>query len=111
MDKIKLQEDYGTLSETIHALNEIGYTLDFNVRDNCLVCQKTNIQLSPQDFQIDKFYRFEGMSDPEDQAILYAISSHKFEVRGLLVNSFGMDADEYSAELIGKLNTHGGHLS
>lgn len=106
MENITLKEYYGTLSETINALNELGYTLDFNINEECLLCHKTNTRLSPDDFQIDKFYRFEGMTDPEDQSILYAISSPKFEVKGLLVNGYGTDADEYSAMLISKLKVH-----
>jgi len=101
---MELKEYYGTLSQTINALVDLGYTLDFNVIEDCLVCNKTNTQLSPDDFQIDKIYRFEGMSDPEDQSILYAISSPNFNVKGLLVNAYGMDADEFSAKIIEKLN-------
>lgn len=101
-----LKESYGTLSETIRALNEVGYTLDFNIHEECLVCNITNVQLSPDDFKVDKFYRFEGMSDPEDQCILYAISSPTFNVRGLLVNAYGMDADDYSSKLVSKLKVH-----
>ncbi len=104
MNDLVLNEDYGTLSETINALVNLGYTLDFNIREECLVCHKTNIQLSPDEFQIDKFYRFEGMSDPEDQSILYAISSPKLNVKGLLVNAYGVNSDEYSSKLISKLH-------
>ena len=104
MNDLVLNEDYGTLSETINALIHLGYTLDFNIREECLVCHKTNIQLSPEEFQIDKFYRFEGMSDPEDQSILYAISSPKLNVKGLLVNAYGVNSDEYSSKLISKLH-------
>lgn len=102
---MELKEYYGTLSQTINALVELGYSLDFNIKEECLVCNKTNTQLSSDDFQIDKLYRFEGMTDPEDQSILYAISSTVFNVKGLLVNSYGMDSDEYSSKLIAKLHT------
>ena len=106
MNDLAINEYYGTLSQTISALKKLGYTLDFNIHEECLACHKTNIQLSSDDFQIDKFYRFEGMSDPEDQSILYAISSPKFKVKGLLVNGYGVGSDEYSSKLINKLNTH-----
>jgi hypothetical protein len=104
MKSTTLKEDYGTLSQTIAALKNLGYTIDFNVRGDCLVCDRTKIQLSPDAFQIDKFYRFEGMSDPEDQSILYAISSPAHNVKGLLVNAYGVDADEYSSKVVSKLN-------
>ena len=101
-----MKESYGTLSETINGLKKEGYTLDFNIRQECLVCSITNTVLSPDDFEIDKVYRFEGMSNPDDQAILYAISSPKFEVKGVLVNGYGISADDATDEMIEKLKTH-----
>lgn len=101
-----LNESFGTLSETIAALNKLGYTHDFNISEECLVCHQHNVTLLPADFQIDKVYRFEGESNPEDQSILYAISSHKFNVKGILVNGYGISSDDTTSKLIEKLQTH-----
>jgi len=38
------------------------------------------------------FYRFEGMTDSADTRILYAISSHNYQLKGLLVNVYGVYA-------------------
>jgi len=62
--------------------------------------------LSPDDFEIDKFFRFEGETNHEDQSILYAISSPKFGTKGLLVNGYGISSDAISSQLISKLKTH-----
>lgn len=101
-----MNESLGTLSETINELVKLGYTHDFNIKEECIVCHRTNITLSPDDFQIDHVYRFEGDSDPEYQSILYAISSIKFEVKGTLVNGYGISSDETISNLIKKLKTH-----
>ncbi len=98
-----LKESFGTLSETINGLINIGYTHDFNIQDECLVCNKTNTSLSPDDFHIDKVYRFEGQSNPDDQSILYAISSSKYNIKGVLVNGYGISSDETTSKLIKKL--------
>lgn len=98
-----LKESFGTLSETNNALIALGYTHDFNVREACLVCHQLDMTLSPDDFVIDKVYRFEGASNPDDQAVLYAISSSKFNLRGTLVNGYGISADEATDLLIAKL--------
>lgn len=103
-----MKESYGTLSETINGLKREGYTLDFNIRNENLVCLQNSIALSADDFEIDKVYRFEGESNPDDQSILYAISSLKAGVKGVLVNGYGISADAASDELITKLNTHTG---
>ncbi len=102
----ELNESFGTLSETINGLFKLGYTHDFNIKEESIVCQNTNIALSPEDFQIDHVYRFEGDSDPEYQSILYAISSTKFDVKGTLVNGYGISAEETTSKLIEKLNIH-----
>jgi len=101
-----MKENYGTLSETLNGLIKLGYTHDFNIFEECLVCHQNNIKLSPQEFQIDKVYRFEGASDPEDESILYAISSPNYNIKGTLVNGYGISNDEKSAKLIEMLQTH-----
>jgi quercetin dioxygenase-like cupin family protein len=105
-----MKESYGTISETINGLKKNGYTLDFNINKEFVVCNNPNMTLSPDNFEIDKVYRFEGESNPDDQSILYAISSPKFNVKGLLVNGYGISAVEISDALVSKLRTHPGNL-
>jgi quercetin dioxygenase-like cupin family protein len=106
MDEKQLPDNYETLSETINGLAALGYTHDFKIKDECIVCHKINVTLSPDDFQIDKVYRFEGDSDPEYQSILYAISSTRFDVKGTLVNGYGISSEDSTTKLIEKLRTH-----
>ena len=101
-----LKESYGTLSETINALIAEGYVHDFNVHEDCVVCHQTNDRLAPEDFQIDKVYRFEGASNPDDQAILYAISSENFNLKGSLVNGYGISSNDAVSKLIERLETN-----
>lgn len=101
-----MKENYGTLSETISGLRKEGYMLDFNISEERIFCHQTNTAFSPEDFEIDKVYRFEGASNPDDQAILYAISSIKFDAKGVLVNGYGISADEATNAIIKKLKTH-----
>ncbi|QHS56630.1 phosphoribosylpyrophosphate synthetase [Mucilaginibacter sp. 14171R-50] len=101
-----MKTDYGTLSQTINGLKAEGYTLDFNVQKDCLICHNTNTQLSPEEFEIDGVFRFEGESDPDDEAVLYAISSTKSDAKGVLVNGYGVSNDDASAALVQKLNRH-----
>lgn len=106
MNNQELNESFGTLSETINGLIQLGYTFDFNIQEECLVCRQNNMVLSPDDFHIDKVYRFEGDADPDYQSILFAISSEKFGVKGTLVNGYGISAEEMPSKLIEKLRTH-----
>lgn len=101
-----MEESFGTLSETISGLKKEGYTLDFNLREKHIFSHKSNTVLSPHDFEIDKIYRFEGESNPDDEAILYVISSKINGEKGLLVDGYGISSNKVSAELVKKLQRH-----
>jgi hypothetical protein len=95
-----------TLSEILDKLKKEGYTIDFNLTSNCLECADNSLQIHPEDFVVDKFYRFEGESDPGDEAIVYAISSTKHDLKGTLVNGYGPFADDIAEELVHALKIH-----
>jgi hypothetical protein len=80
--------------------------LDFNINEECIVCNSNQTTLSPDEFEIDKVYRFEGESNPDDSSVLYAISSPKFGIKGTLVNAYGIYADAASSKLVSKLQAH-----
>ncbi|MGN6619288.1 MAG: cupin domain-containing protein [Ilyomonas sp.] len=98
-----MKTSYGTLAETVNGLKKDGYTMDLNLQEECLVCHQNNTSLSPDDFDIDAVYRFEGESNPDDEAVVYAISSPKFNIKGVLVNGYGIYADDFSSALVEKL--------
>jgi hypothetical protein len=93
---------YTTVTDTLDSLKREGYVLDFNLKPECLECMSPNIKLYPNDFVIDKFYRFEGASNPDDNAIVYAISS-KDGFKGTLVDAYGVYADSLDTAMIEKL--------
>jgi len=99
---------YETLSEAINDLTKRGYVFNFNLKQDCIECVENNINLHPDEFEIDEVYRFQEMSDVGDENILYAISSPKNNVKGILVNAFGIYAETASAELVAKLSKHHG---
>lgn len=94
---------YNTLSETMDELRKEGYTEDFNLQQNCLECRNGQYQLFADEFKVDKFFRFEGESNPSDAAILYAISSDDKNLKGLLVNAYGIYSEPLTDEMTKKL--------
>ena len=96
-------ERYVTLSKTMEDLRKEGYTEDFNLQQNCLECRNGQFKLFADEFAVDKYYRFEGESNPSDAAILYAISSDKNAIKGVLVNGYGIYSDPVADELLEKL--------
>lgn len=100
----KKYDNMPTLSGTMAQLKTEGYTEDFNLDAECIHCQNGRFKLSPSDFHIDKYFRFEGESDPSDAAILYAISSDKYDLKGILVNGYGIYSEPLTDEMLVKLH-------
>ncbi|WPP49819.1 phosphoribosylpyrophosphate synthetase [Catalinimonas niigatensis] len=92
-----------TLSSTMNELRKRGYVEDFNLNKYGLKQKNGHLQLTPKEFIIDEVYRFEGMTDPDDEAILYAVSSDKYQLKGILVNGYGIYSDALTDQLLEKL--------
>ncbi|MBJ7882562.1 phosphoribosylpyrophosphate synthetase [Gelidibacter salicanalis] len=95
-------KNYDTLSEAINTLIDKGYTYDFNLKSHVLECASLELEIHPEDFEVDKICRFEGMSSTDDNSILYAISS-KNGIKGLLVDAYGVYAENISEAMRKKL--------
>jgi hypothetical protein len=97
---------YETLSEAVNDLVKRGYTADFLLQEEkeCLFCKDNSLELPPEDFTIDEVHRFEGMTDPADESIVFAVSSAKHNVKGLVINSFGADFGFRSSRLVAHLH-------
>lgn len=93
-------EEMTTVTEVINHLRKSGYTEDFNLQQNCLVCSNGHFSVFHNEFVIDKTYRFEGDSDPADEATVYAISSPKYNIKGILVNGAGIYTDSLTDEML-----------
>ena len=96
-------KSYTTLSETMNELRKEGYLEDFNLQQNCLECRNGEFKVFADEFKVDKFFRFEGASNPSDSSILYAISSDSKNLKGLLVNAYGIYSEPMTDEMIEKL--------
>lgn len=94
---------YVTLSQTMNELRKEGYVEDFNLQQNCLECRNGQFKIFTDEFKIDKYFRFEGDSNPSDSSILYAISSDTHQLKGLLVNAYGIYSEPVTDELLQKL--------
>ncbi len=96
--------NYDTVSEAINGLRERGFSVDFNLAENGLICNGKEYTLL--DFEITEVHRFEGDTDPADEAVVYAVESIRNGIRGVLVTGYGISAVGISAEMAGKLKIH-----
>lgn len=93
---------YDTVAEAVNGLKKRGYSIDFNLEAGRIFCPQPKVALTPTDFEITEFYRFEGPSDPADEAVVYAIESRDGH-KGVLVTGFGISAEGVGEEMVEKL--------
>ncbi len=93
---------FETLSEAMNDLKTRGYGSDFNLHPEWIENVPMNLRLGPAQFHIDEVHRFEGMTNPDDSAVLYAISTPQ-GVKGVLVDAYGAYAESLSTEMIKRL--------
>ncbi|MGC4022841.1 MAG: phosphoribosylpyrophosphate synthetase [Cyclobacteriaceae bacterium] len=93
---------FETVSDAVTDLKLRGYSSDFNLHPEWIECTPMSLRLKPDEFHVDEVHRFEGATDPDDSAVLYAISSTT-GVKGLLLDAYGAYADSLSDEMIRRL--------
>ena len=62
---------YTTLSEAVNELTKKGYTYNFNLKQECIECTENNLQLQPEEFEIDEVHRFQEMSDVDNVVYVF----------------------------------------
>ena len=81
-----------TLSEAIDERVHEGFTEHFGVQGHQLRGFESGTMFEANEIVIRGFDRFEGVSDPDDMSIVYAIESLS-GLRGTLTDAFGVYSD------------------
>ncbi|MDI1255872.1 MAG: hypothetical protein PSV16_07205 [Flavobacterium sp.] len=95
MDKVNMT----SLVTVMAAVEKMGFTSQFEVNAYGLYSFKSEQTFNPEEIKIEHFYRFEGESNPDDSAILYAIVTDSGE-KGTLVDGYGTQADAATGAFI-----------
>ncbi len=74
-----------------------GYTEAFKVTKEGLQGLNNQTIYQPHELQVVNFFRFEGMSDPDDNAVLYVIETED-GTKGTLIDAFGIYHDPRIAQ-------------
>jgi hypothetical protein len=90
---------YATVSKALEELREKGFTVDFNTQENRIIG-------SPHDFEIVHVYRYEGESDPGDEAMVFGIKSSTGE-KGVFVAGLSAFTDNSAAMVLNELSIKG----
>jgi hypothetical protein len=99
-------EAYDTVTGALNGLKVRGYSTNFNIAFDKLICSENIMALNPDEFEIVEVYRFEGNSNPADEDVVYAVESKTGSIKGVITSAFGLYADAASTEMIKKLTMH-----
>lgn len=90
---------YATVSKALEELNDKGFTTDFNLDEERIINDCNN-------FEIEHIYRYEGETDPGDEATVYGIK-HKDGEKGVFVAGYGAYSEKSAAKMLEDMSIKG----
>lgn len=90
---------YATVTKALQELSEKGFTTDFNLKEDHIINHW-------KDFEIEHIYRYEGESDPGDEATVFGIKSKSGE-KGVFVVSPGAYTENGAAKVLLDMSIRG----
>ena len=91
-----------TLAGVMDDLSRRGFTEQFKVVGDRLRALESGKAFAGDQVMISEYHRFEGVSDPDDLSILYAIETRS-GLRGTLADAFGVYADPGVSDFMRKV--------
>jgi len=95
---------YSNLVEALSDLKEQGFEDEFKYQEDSGVMksQSSEKTYTPQEMEIVEFHRFEGMSNPGDMSIIFAVNCTDGN-KGTVLSSYGVYADLKLAEFMDRV--------
>jgi hypothetical protein len=93
------------LESCMKRLEEKGYATQYRVEKKRLVSLKDNKKYKADDVVAANYFRFEGITNPDDMSILYAIETSDGN-KGTLVDAYGLYADDDTGEFMKEVEIH-----
>ena len=94
--------EYLSVAGAVNELGRRGFTEGLRVIDGGLRAIGTGEPVRTEDLVIREVYRFEGISDPDDMAIVYGIEGRR-GLRATVVDAFGVYSDPALSALMEKV--------
>ena len=96
-------KDVETLADAVNRLTAAGYEDDYRAEPNGLRAVGTGCVHAPESLIIDEVVRFEGSSNPDDEAIVFALRCEAQATRGTYVIAYGAQTPALDAEMTRRL--------
>ena len=94
-----------SMSSVLETLDREGFTDHFTVCDEQLVGIDCGEKFDADEVVIRCVERFEGISNPDDMSVVYALETSD-GVRGTLTDAFGVYSDPGISQFIDKVECH-----
>jgi hypothetical protein len=82
-----------TVTAAVQFLQSEGYRSDFVIDERLVCCGACGREHSAPHLKIRHTFRFEGASDPGDEAIVLGLECPSCGAKGIIVSAYGPDAD------------------
>jgi hypothetical protein len=92
---------YASVSKALDDLSEMGFTFDFNLHEEDII-------KNPHRYEIAHIYRYEGDSNPDDEATVYGIKSSSGK-KGVFVAGFAANSENDAARVLHEISIKGRH--
>ena len=99
-----------TMSQALARFEREGYRAGFRARANGDLTVDGDGFFAPEALVVDRIVRFEGTSDPGDEAVLFALRSPDGRVRGTFAATYGMQCDPRDIEALRRLDVRPARL-
>jgi hypothetical protein len=86
---------YSTVLEALAELNRNGFTYDFNLQDE-------DIKKNPNQYEIEHVYRYEGDTDPDEEAVVYGIKSSSGQ-KGVYVSGYSANSENETDRVLNEI--------
>lgn len=93
-----------TVTEALELLRSQGYRTNFQLIDGELRAEPSCPSCPVAEVLVDKVYRFEGLSDPGDEMIVFALVEPTTGTKGVLASAYGHSADPALSEHLAHLH-------
>ncbi len=92
-----------TVAEAVNRLSAAGYADDFRAERGGLRALRAGCVHAPESLSIDEVVRFEGITDPADEAIVFALRCKLHGTKGTYTTSYGTNMTCADAEMVRRL--------
>ncbi|MDN3677564.1 hypothetical protein QWY90_09575 [Flavobacterium paronense] len=96
---MKNRYHYASVLKALEELKAMDFVVDFNLQEDAIMS-------NPENYQILHIYRYEGDTNPDEEAIVYGIKSSTGE-KGVFVAGFSPNSESHAAQVLHELSIKG----